>query len=78
MITRFQYDTVVRLYNSGVRNYVQLRQQAGLTAEELDDILDNMEYYAEKFTQADREEMLARLNRVNTPWWKKIFRGEGK
>ena len=73
MPTKFQFQTVTRLIAEGVTNYIQIRQQAGLTAEELDDILDNMDYYAKHFAEKDRQEALDRLNRINQkkPWWKR-------
>ena len=73
MPTKFQFRTVTRLIAEGVTNYIQIRQQAGLTAEELDDILDHMDYYANYFAEKDRQEALDRLNRINQkkPWWKR-------
>ena len=73
MPTKFQFQTVTRLIAEGVTNNIQIRQQAGLTAEELDDILDHMDYYANYFAEKDRQEALDRLNRINQkrPWWKR-------
>ena len=73
MPTKFQFQTVTRLIAEGVTNYIQIRQQAGLTAEELDDILKHMDYYANYFAEQERKETLDRLNRINQkkPWWKK-------
>ena len=50
MISKFQFTTVDSLLSSGVDNYVLIRQQVGLTSEELDDILTNYEYYQSKFS----------------------------
>ena len=49
MITKFQFESVERLIDSGVDNYVQIRQLVGLTSQELDDILANVDYYKEYF-----------------------------
>lgn len=72
MITKFQFRSVEKLVDSGVYNYVQLRQQVGLTSDELDDILDNLEYYKKKF---DEEDKLAEAERLTAekkkPWWKR-------
>ncbi len=73
MITKFQFRSVEELIDSGVYNYVQIRQQVGLTAEELDDILENLEYYRKKFAEEDRREIEARLKgEKKKPWWKRI------
>lgn len=72
MITKFQFRSVEKLIDSGVYNYVQIRQQVGLTAEELDDILENLEYYKKKFDDEDRREIEARLKgEKKQPWWKR-------
>ena len=73
MPTKFQFQTVTRLIAEGVTNYIQIRQQAGLTAEELDDLLDHMDYYAKYFADKDRQEALDRFNRINQKksWWKR-------
>lgn len=72
MITKFQFRSVEKLVDNGVYNYVQLRQQVGLTSDELDDILDNLEYYKKKF---DEEDKLAEIERLKEekkkPWWKR-------
>lgn len=73
MVTKFQFRSVEKLIDSGVYNYVQIRQQVGLTAEELDDILENLEYYKKKFAEEDRLETEARLKgEKKKPWWKRI------
>lgn len=73
MVTKFQFRSVEALIDSGVYNYVQIRQQVGLTAEELDDILENLEYYKKKFAEEDRLETEARLKgEKKHPWWKRI------
>jgi len=71
MITKFQFDTVSKLVDSGVTNYVQIRQQAGLTSDELDDILENVDYYNKKFAEEERLKKLQELNQKKKPWWKK-------
>ena len=72
MITKFQFRSVEKLVDQGVYNYVQLRQQVGLTSSELDDILDNMEYYKQKFNAEDRlAEEEKRKAEQKKPWWKR-------
>lgn len=72
MITKFQFRSVEKLIDSGVYNYIQIRQQAGLTADDLDDILENMDYYKKKFDEEDRLAEVARLKgEKKLPWWKK-------
>lgn len=71
MISKFQFDTVSKLVDSGITNYVQIRQQAGLTAEELDDILENVDYYNKKFEEEERLKKIQELNRQKKPWWKR-------
>lgn len=71
MISKFQFDTVSKLVDSGITNYVQIRQQAGLTAEELDDILENVDYYNKKFEEEERLKRLAELQGKKKPWWKR-------
>ena len=72
MPSKFQFDTVCKLLNSGISNYVTLRQQAGLTAEELDDILKNMEYYSRKFAAEEmNRKIMETKNAMKKPWWKR-------
>ena len=72
MISKFQFRTVEELVDSGVYNYVQIRQQAGLTSDELDDILENLDYYKKKFAEEDRLATEARLkSEKKKPWWKR-------
>ena len=72
MITKFQFRSVEKLVDKGVYNYVQLRQQVGLTSSELDDILENLEYYKKKFDDEDRLAEEERLkNEKKKPWWKR-------
>ena len=72
MISKFQFETVSQLIDSGVTNYVQIRQQVGLTAEELDDILENVDYYNKKFAEEDRLKKEQELRGIKKkPWWKK-------
>jgi len=71
MISKFQFDSVSKLIDSGVTNYVQIRQQVGLTSEELDDILENVDYYNKKFAEEERMKQLHELQHKKKPWWKK-------
>lgn len=72
MITKFQFRSVEKLVDSGVSNYVQIRQQVGLTSDELDDILENLDYYKKKFDEEDRLAEIARLKgEKKLPWWKR-------
>ena len=70
MITKFQFDAVSELIDSGVTSYVQVRQQVGLTSEELDDIIENLEYYKEKFAEEDRIRQDAEAKRKKH-WWQR-------
>ena len=71
MITKFQFRSVEKLIDSGVYNYVQIRQQVGLTAEELDDILENIDHYKHKFDEEDRIAEIEKLRHEKKPWWKR-------
>lgn len=72
MPTKFQFDSVCKLLASGVNNYVQIRQQVGLTSDELDDILANIDYYKKYFADQEQEETLAKLKHERKkPWWRK-------
>ena len=72
MPTKFQFDSVCTLLSSGVNNYVQIRQQVGLTSDELDDILDNMQYYKNYFAAQEQQEKIAKLQQEKKkPWWRK-------
>jgi hypothetical protein len=71
MITKFQFRSVEKLVDSGVSNYVQIRQQVGLTSDELDDIIENLEYYKKKFDEEDRLAEIERLKSEKKPWWKR-------
>ena len=71
MVTKFQFRSVEKLVDSGVYNYVQIRQQVGLTSDELDDILENLEYYKKKFDDEDRLAEIERLKSEKKPWWKR-------
>lgn len=71
MITKHQFETVSKLIDSGVDNYVQIRQQAGLTSDELDDILENVDYYNKKFAEEERRRKEAELKAQKKPWWKR-------
>lgn len=72
MISRNQFETVKQLLAAGVSNYVSIRQQAGLTSDELDDILEHLEYYAKKFSEEDRLKKEQELkNQKKKHWWQK-------
>ena len=73
MVSRFQFEAVEKLVDSGVTNYVQIRQQVGLTSSELDDILNNVEYYHNMFEEQDRLEKLRELDEAKRKkhWWKR-------
>ena len=73
MITKFQFEAVSKLVDSGVDNYVQIRQQVGLTSDQLNDILENVEYYNQYFAEQDRleQERLAEEARKKKHWWQK-------
>lgn len=73
MVSRFQFEAVEKLVDSGVTNYVQIRQQVGLTSSELDDILNNVEYYHKMFAEQDRLEKLRELDEAKRKkhWWQK-------
>ena len=73
MISKFQFDAVSELIDSGVTNYVQIRQHVGLTSEELDDILKNVDYYKSYFAEKERLAKLQELNerKNKKKWWKR-------
>lgn len=73
MPTKFQFDSVMSLLASGVKNYVTIRQQVGLTAEELDDIIENVDFYVKYFADQERAETLKKLNEEpkKKKWWQK-------
>lgn len=72
MVSKHQFETVKQLLAAGVSNYVSIRQQAGLTSDELDDILEHLEYYAKKFAEEDRLAEIAKLkNEKKKHWWQK-------
>lgn len=73
MPSKFQFESVMKLLAAGVNNYVQIRQQVGLTSDELDDILQNVAYYKKHFAEQEREEMQKKLKESSAkkPWWKR-------
>ena len=72
MVTRFQFESVMKLIDAGVTNYIQIRQQVGLTSDQLDDILQNIDYYKKYFAEQERLKTLNRLQRPEKrPWWKR-------
>lgn len=71
MVSRFQFEAVEKLIDSGVTNYVQIRSQVGLTSSELNDILENVEYYHNYFEQQDRLAAAEAARTEKKPWWKR-------
>lgn len=71
MITKFQFKSVMELIASGVTDYVQVRQKVGLTAEELDDIIRNRDYYSNYFAEQGRLQELRESKEKKKPWWRK-------
>lgn len=72
MVTKFQFRSVEKLIASGVYNYIQIRQQVGLTADDLNDILENLDYYKKKFDEEDRLAEIEKLKgEKKAPWWKR-------
>lgn len=72
MPTKFQFESVMKLLSAGVNNYVQIRQQVGLTSEELDDITANADFYKRKFEEETRLEKIKELQgEQKKPWWKR-------
>jgi hypothetical protein len=72
MITKHQFESVRKLFSNGVNNYVQIRQQVGLTSNELDDIIANFDYYQTYFEE--QEKLLKLREAENTKkkhWWQK-------
>lgn len=70
MITRFQFRSVEKLIDQGVTDYVQIRQRVGLTSQQLDDIIENADYYQRYFDEQDK---LAsrREPEKKKHWWQK-------
>lgn len=71
MVSKFQFETVKSLLASGITNYVQIRQQVGLTNNELYDILEHFDYYQNKFDEEERLAKVKRLEEEKKPWWKR-------
>lgn len=69
MPSRFQFETVMKLLSAGIDNYVQIRQQVGLTSDELDDILAHISEYKKKYEAEDRKAAEAKLKSEKKPWW---------
>ena len=70
MITNFQFKAVNELLARGVTDYIQIRQQVGLTSDELDEVIENFDYYRKYFDEQDR---LKKLNDApkKKHWWQK-------
>ena len=72
MVSRNQFETVTKLLSIGVNNYVSIRQQAGLTSDELDEILEHLDYYTKKFAEEDRIKKDQELRQQKKKhWWQK-------
>lgn len=71
MITKFQFRSVEELLNQGIDDYVLLRQKVGLTAEQLDDILANREYYKDKFNREDWNQKMQENLPKKKHWWQR-------
>lgn len=71
MITKFQFKSVDELLNTGIDDYVLLRQKVGLTAEQLDDILANREYYRDKFNQDEWNQKMQENLPKKKHWWQR-------
>lgn len=72
MISKFQFETVRNLLAAGITNCIQIRQQAGLTGDELDDVIEHFDYYVKHFEEIDRIEKQKQLQAdVKKPWWKR-------
>lgn len=70
-ITKFQFRSVEELLNQGIDDYVLLRQKVGLTAEQLDDILANREYYRDKFNQDEWNQKMQENLPKKKHWWQR-------
>lgn len=70
-ITKFQFKSVDELLNQGIDDYVLLRQKVGLTAEQLDDILANRDYYRDKFNQEDWNQKMQDNLPKKKHWWQR-------
>lgn len=70
-ITKFQFKSVDELLNQGIDDYVLLRQKVGLTAEQLDDILENREYYRDKFNREDWNRKMQENLPKKKHWWQR-------
>ena len=70
MVTKFQFKAISDLLANGVTNYIQIRQQVGLTSDELDDAIANYEYYQRYFEEQDRLNKLREAPKKKH-WWQK-------
>lgn len=64
-ITRFQFETIKEQLEKGNDNWIDLRKSCGLTSEELNEILQNFEYYQSKFPPKEKEPQKKKS------WWKR-------
>ena len=71
MPSRFQFETVMKLLSAGINNYVQIRQQAGLTSDELDDILEHIPEYKKRYEEEDRLAEVEKLKSEKKLWWRR-------
>lgn len=68
MVTKFQFKAVSELLVNGVTNYIQIRQQVGLTSDELDDVIANYDYYKRYFEEQEKLEKLKEVSKKKH-WW---------
>ena len=68
MVTKFQFQAVSELLVNGVTNYIQIRQQVGLTSDELDDVIANYDYYKRYFEEQEKLEKLKEVPKKKH-WW---------
>ena len=68
MVTKFQFKAVSELLVNGATNYIQIRQQVGLTSDELDDVIANYDYYKRYFEEQEKLEKLKEVPKKKH-WW---------
>ena len=56
MISKNQFNNANKLFESGVYDRAIVRQAAGLTAEELEDLIDNYQMYKEQYEIPEDED----------------------
>ena len=70
MVTEFQFRSVEKLIDEGVTDYVLIRQRVGLTSQQLDDIIENAEYYQRYFDEQDKLRA-RRAPEKKKHWWQR-------